>query len=108
MLGSLRRSKLDGFTHFVLAIHHLGHVIEDHFGNGERLGVNIEYLREQSLLGTAGALSLINPKPDVPFVVTNGDVTSDIRYVELLIFIIVTKQAPQWLLGYMNGKTHLA
>ena len=82
----IERSKLDGFTHFVLAIHHLGHVIEDHFGNGERLGVNIEYLREQSPLGTAGALSLINPKPDVPFVVTNGDVISDIRYGELLDF----------------------
>ena len=82
----IERGKLDGFTHFVLAIHHLGHVIEDHFGNGERLGVNIEYLREQSPLGTAGALSLINPKPDVPFVVTNGDVISDIRYGELLDF----------------------
>jgi dTDP-glucose pyrophosphorylase len=80
------RGKLEGFNHFVLAIHHLGHLIEAHFGNGERLGVKIDYLREQSPLGTAGALDLLNPRPDAPFVVTNGDVITDIRYGELLDF----------------------
>jgi dTDP-glucose pyrophosphorylase len=82
----IERAKLEGFHHFVLAIHHLGHVIETHFGNGEQLGVKIDYLREQSPLGTAGALSLLNPRPDAPFVVTNGDVVTDIRYGELLDF----------------------
>jgi dTDP-glucose pyrophosphorylase len=82
----IERGKLEGFNHFVLAIHHLAHIIEAHFGNGERLGVKIDYLREQSPLGTAGALGLLNPKPDAPFVVTNGDVITDIRYGELLDF----------------------
>ena len=82
----IERGKLEGFNHFVLAIHHLGHLIEAHFGNGEWLGVKIDYLREQSPLGTAGALSLLNPRPDAPFVVTNGDVVTDIRYGELLDF----------------------
>ena len=63
-------------------------MIEDHFGNGERLQVQIDYLREQSPLGTAGALGLLNPRPDAPFVVTNGDVITDIRYGELLDFHI--------------------
>jgi dTDP-glucose pyrophosphorylase len=80
------RAKLEGFNHFVLAIHYLGHMIEAHFGNGERLDVQIDYLREQSPLGTAGALGLLNPLPDAPFVVTNGDVITDIRYGELLDF----------------------
>ena len=80
------RGKLEGFNQFVLAIHHLGHIIEAHFGNGERLGVKIDYLREQSPLGTAGALGLLNPKPNAPFVVTNGDIITDIRYGELLDF----------------------
>lgn len=84
----IERAKLEGFRHFVLAIHYLGHMIEDHFGNGERLEVRIEYLREQSPLGTAGALGLLNPRPDAPFVVTNGDVITDIRYGELLDFHI--------------------
>jgi dTDP-glucose pyrophosphorylase len=80
------RAKLEGFNHFVLTIHYLGHMIEAHFGNGERLGVQIDYLREQSPLGTAGALGLLTPFPDSPFVVTNGDVITDIRYGELLDF----------------------
>jgi NDP-sugar pyrophosphorylase family protein len=84
----IERAKLEGFSRFVLAIHYLGHMIEDHFGNGERLGVQIDYLREQSPLGTAGALSLLNPCHDAPFVVTNGDVITDIRYGELLDFHI--------------------
>lgn len=84
----IERAKLEGFSHFVLAIHYLGHMIEEHFGNGERLGVKIDYLREQSPLGTAGALGLLNPRPDAAFVVTNGDVITDIRYGELLDFHI--------------------
>jgi dTDP-glucose pyrophosphorylase len=82
----IERAKLEGFNHFVLAIHYLGHMIEEYFGNGERLGVKIDYLREETPLGTAGSLSLLNPVPDMPFVVTNGDVITDIRYGELLDF----------------------
>lgn len=84
----IERAKLEGFSHFVLAIHYLGHMIEDHFGNGERLGVRIDYLREQSPLGTAGALGLLNARPEAAFIVTNGDVITDIRYGELLDFHI--------------------
>lgn len=80
------RAKQEGFRHFVLAIHYLGHVIEDHFGDGSCLQVRIDYLREQSPLGTAGALGLLNPLPTLPFVVTNGDVITDIHYGELLDF----------------------
>jgi NDP-sugar pyrophosphorylase family protein len=82
----IERAKLEGFSHFVLAIHYLGHMIEEHFGSGEGMNVQIDYLRERSPLGTAGALSLLNPFPEAPFVVTNGDVITDIRYGELLDF----------------------
>jgi dTDP-glucose pyrophosphorylase len=82
----IERAKLEGFNQFALAIHYLGHMIEEHFGDGERLDVQIEYLREQRPLGTSGALRLLNPRPDMPFLVTNGDVISDIRYGDLLDF----------------------
>jgi dTDP-glucose pyrophosphorylase len=84
----IERAKLDGFRHFVIATHFLGHLIEAYFENGERLGVRIDYLRELAPLGTAGALSLIDPLPSAPFVVTNGDVLSDVRYGEMLDFHI--------------------
>jgi len=82
----IEKARADGFTHFIIAIRYLGHMIEEYFGNGERWQVNIEYLREQGPLGTAGALSLISSRPELPFIVSNGDVMTDIRYGELLDF----------------------
>ncbi len=61
-------------------------MIEEYFGDGSRLQVKIDYLREESPLGTAGAIGLLTPRPESPFLVSNGDVLSDIRYGELLDF----------------------
>jgi dTDP-glucose pyrophosphorylase len=76
----------DGFQHFVVAIHYLGHMIEEYFGNGQRWGVSIEYLREEAPLGTGGALSLLSSQPTLPIIVSNGDVLTDVRYGEILDF----------------------
>lgn len=80
------RASGEGIRHFVLAVHYLGHMIEEHFGDGGRWNVRIDYLREDSPLGTGGALSLLSPRPAHPFLVTNGDVLTDVRYGELLDF----------------------
>jgi dTDP-glucose pyrophosphorylase len=82
----IERAKAEGFSRFALSVHYLGHMIEDYFGDGSRWGVRIDYVHEDSPLGTAGALGLLAPRPDQPFVVTNGDVLTDIRYGELLDF----------------------
>lgn len=82
----IERAKREGFQRFVLAVHYLGHMIEDYFGDGSQWQVQIEYLREKSPMGTAGALSLLDPRPDSAFLVTNGDVLTDIRYGEMLDF----------------------
>lgn len=82
----IERAKTEGFSRFIISIQYLGHIIEDYFGHGENLDVRIDYVKESTPLGTAGALSLLNPRPDLPFIVTNGDVLSDIKYGELLDF----------------------
>lgn len=84
----IERSQQEGFNHFVLAINYLGHMIEEYFGDGSRFGAKIDYLREQTSQGTVGALSLLARRPEASFVVTNGDVITDIRYGELLDFHI--------------------
>lgn len=80
------RAKGEGFHRFIVATHYLGDMIESYFQDGKKLGVEIEYLRETTPLGTAGALSLMRKKPEAPFVVTNGDVITDIAYGDLLEF----------------------
>jgi dTDP-glucose pyrophosphorylase len=82
----ISKAKVAGFSNFILAVHYLGHMVEEYFGDGSQLGVNIQYLREESPLGTAGALSLLGPLSEQPIVVTNGDVISDIPYGEILDF----------------------
>ena len=82
------KAKLEGFNKFFITTHYLGHMIEDYFGDGKDFGVEIDYIREDSPLGTAGALSLISFVPEDPFVVINGDVISDIKYGEIIDFHI--------------------
>jgi dTDP-glucose pyrophosphorylase len=84
----IERALADGFQNFVISVHYLGHMIEEHFGDGSRYGVHIDYLREESPLGTAGCLSLLPKVPVLPFIVTNGDVLTDIHYNEFLDFHI--------------------
>ena len=77
-------AKAEGFQHFVLAIHYLGDMIEEYCGDGSKWDVNIDYLREESPLGTAGAIGLLKQRPELPFVIANGDVLTDIRYGDML------------------------
>jgi dTDP-glucose pyrophosphorylase len=82
----IERAKAEGFVNFTLCVHYLGQMIVDHFGDGSWLDVRIDYLHETAPLGTAGALGLLVPRPSGPFIVSNCDVLSDIRYGELLDF----------------------
>ena len=82
----IERAKLEGFSRFIVTLNYLGKMIEDHFGSGENFNVEIRYTNEDSPLGTAGALSLLDPVPSEAFIVTNGDVLTDIRYGKVLDF----------------------
>ena len=86
LLHILERAKAQGFKNFLFSIYYLGEIIEDFFGDGTKFGVSINYLREEFPMGTAGALSLINPIPTSTILVTNGDVLTGINYGELLDF----------------------
>lgn len=82
----INAAKSQGFNNFVIAINYLGHMIQNYFGDGSSFGVKIQYLHESSPLGTVGALSLLDPIPRTSFIVTNGDVLTDINFGDLLNF----------------------
>jgi dTDP-glucose pyrophosphorylase len=75
-----------GFRNFYIAVNYLAEQIEDHFGNGQKHAVNIEYLREDEALGTAGALSLLPSRPSSPMIVMNGDLITKVDFAALLDF----------------------
>jgi dTDP-glucose pyrophosphorylase/predicted transcriptional regulator len=74
-----------GLSRFSISINYLGHLIEEHFGDGSRLGCEIEYLRETAPLGTGGPLSLL-PPPSLPVVALNGDLITQCDVGDLLDF----------------------
>jgi dTDP-glucose pyrophosphorylase len=75
-----------GFQHFYLSVNYLKKQIQDHFGDGARWHVRIDYLEETQPLGTGGALSLLPQKPSEPFFVLNSDVLTRVDYGRLLRF----------------------
>jgi dTDP-glucose pyrophosphorylase/CBS domain-containing protein len=87
----LEQARGQGFANFVFSIHYLGDQIIKYFGDGAKFGVKIEYIEEESPLGTAGALSLIKSQPTEPFIVTNCDVLSNMNYSDLIDFHIDKK-----------------
>lgn len=74
-----------GFHKFLLSVNYKSEKIVDHFGDGKKWGVEIEYLHEGKRLGTAGGLSLIEAALEAPFLVTNGDVITTLNYEDLLL-----------------------
>ncbi len=82
----IQKAKEDNFKNFIITTHYLNHVIQDYFEDGSKFGVNISYTNEKEPLGTAGSLSLITPKPKKPFIVTNGDVMTEVKFSDILDF----------------------
>lgn len=75
-----------GFNKFFISVNYKSEMIENYFGNGSQWGVQINYLREDTKLGTAGALSLLPEKPSLPLVVMNADVLTKMNFKHLLDF----------------------
>jgi dTDP-glucose pyrophosphorylase/CBS domain-containing protein len=68
-----------GIKHVNVATHYRGEMISEHFKNGEEFGVEINYVREDEPLGTAGALGLLE-QSDQPLVVINGDILTRVDF----------------------------
>jgi len=60
-----------GITNITIVIGHLGEIISDYFGNGEKFGVHINYFTEDKPLGTAGVIRHLDIADD--FLLLNGD-----------------------------------
>jgi NDP-sugar pyrophosphorylase family protein len=73
-----------GFTDVTLAIGHLGHLIRSFVGDGARWGLRVEYVEEESPLGTMGpVLGILDRLPE-HVLVMNGDILTDMDYAQLL------------------------
>jgi len=78
----IRQLAKAGFKRVIISTGHLAELIETYFGNGERWGVTIDYVREHKPLNTAGALKLLDVCDD-NFLVMNGDILTTLDYRKL-------------------------
>lgn len=82
----LRNFTDQGFHNFTIALNYKGEIIRDHFGDGSRFNVRIDYVEESRRMGTAGALSLLETRPTGPFIVMNGDLLTTVPFDALARF----------------------
>jgi len=78
----LQQLKRAGVTRVTMAVSHLSRLIMAYFGDGERLGLTIDYSLEDRPLSTIAPVKLIQDLPEV-FFVMNGDVLTDLDLDDL-------------------------
>ena len=70
----------------ILAQGHLARSIESYFGDGSQLGVKINYVVEDTPLGTAGAVKNAERYLDETFLMLNGDIFTDLDITAMIDF----------------------
>jgi dTDP-glucose pyrophosphorylase len=76
-----------GFHNFYISTHYKAEMIYEYFGDGSKWNVKIEYLYEESPLGTAGSLGLLPDNiPELPIIMMNGDLLTKVNFENLLNF----------------------
>ena len=82
-LLSLKRSGVNDIT---IVINKNGDAIPSYFGNGDKLGLKISYIKEDFALGTAGALYYIKEGFKEDFFIIFGDLLLDVDWRRFLNF----------------------
>ena len=80
----IRQLKSQGLKDIIITVGHLGELIVNFFGDGNKLGVNIEYSKEDQPLGTAGGLGLIKGELKDTFLMVNGDTLTTLNFSDLI------------------------
>ncbi len=81
----LNQLRSQGFRHITLAVGYMADLIQAYFGDGSKVGLQLDYSFEAQPLGTAGPLALIDGL-DETFLVMNADVLTDLNFQDLLDF----------------------
>ena len=70
-----------------MTVSHMGDKIMNHFGDGSKLGVSIQYYNEITPLGNAGALFKLREQlGEAPFLLLNADAVFDVDFNRMVRF----------------------
>lgn len=82
----IKRAVSEGFTKLVICVHYLADQIIAALGDGRRFGAQITYVVEEEPLGTAGSLSLMSQVGELPILVVNADLKTEVEFASVLDF----------------------
>jgi len=82
---TIERLREAGIKRFHVTTHYLSDKITRHFGNGEALDVDVNYVNEDRPLGTAGGLKLMS-ELDETLLVINGDILTEVDFRSMLTY----------------------
>lgn len=83
IIESLRENRITDITIFY---GHLGKLIQDHFSDGLKFGVNISYVKEKEQAGTGGSLRQLKDRFSDAFILIYGDILAEIDYIDFIEF----------------------
>ena len=69
----LNMLKASGVNEAVIIVHYMADVIRDYFGDGETFGLKIEYIEQETVLGTGNAVGVAEPYVSDDFLLVYGD-----------------------------------
>jgi mannose-1-phosphate guanylyltransferase/phosphomannomutase len=83
----LRLLKRHGFSETVVTVQFLASLVRNYFGDGDDVGMSLQYATEDMPLGTAGSVrNAEDALRDEPFLVISGDALTDIDLSALVRF----------------------
>ena len=83
----LRLLKRHGFCETVVTVQFLASLVRNYFGDGQEVGMSLQYATEDMPLGTAGSVkNAEDALRDEPFLVISGDALTDIDLSEMVRF----------------------
>ena len=78
--------KKNGITEMVISTCYRPDYIKNYFGDGKLFGLDIQYIVEDTPLGTGGAIKKAESQFDDTFIVLNSDIVSDIDIQKMIDF----------------------
>jgi dTDP-glucose pyrophosphorylase len=71
-----------GVNNIRISINYLGHLLQNHFGDGSSKNIEISYISEDAPMGTIGAVRTVNNWKTEHVLVMNSDVLTDIDFAD--------------------------
>ncbi|WP_456480284.1 sugar phosphate nucleotidyltransferase [Nautilia sp.] len=84
MENILKKLKRSGIEEVVILLYYMPEVIKNHFKDGKKWGVKINYVLPDADYGTAGAVGFAREFLDTTFIIVSGDLVSDFDFKKII------------------------